>query len=30
VILFRIQDNAVRIERIAYGARSLPGVFDPP
>ena len=29
VILFRIQDNAVRIERIAYGARNLPGVFDP-
>jgi len=29
VILFRIQDKAVRIERIAYGARNLPGVFDP-
>ena len=29
VILFRILDNVVRIERIAYGARYLPGVFDP-
>lgn len=29
VILFRILDNVVRIDCIAYGARSLSSVFDP-
>ena len=28
-ILFRIMGNVVRIERIVYGSRNLPGVFDP-
>jgi len=27
-ILFRVMDNVVRIERVAYGSRDLPGVFD--
>ncbi|BCT69549.1 type II toxin-antitoxin system RelE/ParE family toxin [Nitrosospira sp. NRS527] len=26
-ILFRITDDAVRIERVVYGARDLPGIF---
>lgn len=29
-ILFRIVGEVVRIERVAYGGRDLPGVFDPP
>ena len=28
-ILFRIMGNVVRIERVVYGGRNLPGVFDP-
>lgn len=28
VILFRILDEIVRIERIAYGGRNLPNVYD--
>jgi len=27
-ILFRVMGEVVRIERIAYGGRDLPGVFD--
>lgn len=29
-ILFRIVGDAVRIERVVYGGRDLPAVFDPP
>lgn len=29
-ILFRIMGNIVRIERVVYGSRNLPDVFDPP
>jgi toxin ParE1/3/4 len=28
-ILFRVMGNVVRVERVAYGGRNLPGVFDP-
>lgn len=28
-ILFRITGNMVRIERIVYGSRNLPSIFDP-
>lgn len=28
-ILFRIMGNIVRIERVVYGSRNLPSVFDP-
>lgn len=28
-ILFRVMGEIVRIERVAYGGRNLPGVFDP-
>jgi toxin ParE1/3/4 len=28
-ILFRIIGEVVRIERVAYGSRNLPSVFDP-
>ena len=28
-ILFRVVGEAVRIERVAYGGRDLPSVFDP-
>ena len=28
-ILFRVMDATVRIERVAYGGRDLPKVFDP-
>ncbi|HSY26693.1 MAG TPA: type II toxin-antitoxin system RelE/ParE family toxin [Burkholderiaceae bacterium] len=28
-ILFRVIGNVVRVERVAYGGRNLPGVFDP-
>lgn len=28
-ILFRVMVEVVRIERVAYGGRNLPGVFDP-
>ncbi|MFC5473597.1 type II toxin-antitoxin system RelE/ParE family toxin [Paraherbaspirillum soli] len=28
-ILFRLMKNVVRIERIIYGGRDLPDVFDP-
>lgn len=27
-ILFRIVESLVRIERVVYGGRNLPGVFD--
>ena len=29
VILFRIQDGAVHFERVVYGGRDLPPLFDP-
>ena len=28
-ILFRVTDDVIRIERVAYGGRDLPKVFDP-
>ena len=28
-VLFRIMESVVRIERVVYGGRNLPGVFDP-
>ena len=28
-ILFRATDDVIRIERVAYGGRDLPKVFDP-
>lgn len=28
-ILFRVIENVVRVERVAYGGRNLPSVFDP-
>lgn len=28
-ILFRVMGEIVRIERIAYGGRNLPSIFDP-
>lgn len=28
-ILFRVLQDAVRIERVVYGGRNLPGIFDP-
>ena len=28
-ILFRVMDGVVRIERVTYGGRDLPSVFDP-
>ena len=28
-ILFRVMNDTVRIERVAYGGRDLPEVFDP-
>ena len=27
-ILFRVREAAVRIERVVYGGRDLPNVFD--
>ena len=30
VILFRVMDEVVRIERVAYGGRDLPSVFNAP
>lgn len=30
VILFRVVGDAVRIERVAYGGRDLPAIFDLP
>jgi toxin ParE1/3/4 len=27
-ILFRVIDEIVRVERVAYGGRDLPGIFD--
>ena len=29
-ILFRVMGEVVRIERVVYGGRDLPGVFDSP
>ncbi len=29
-ILFRVTGEVVRIERVVYGGRDLPGVFSPP
>lgn len=29
-ILFRVLDEVVRVERVAYGARDLPSVFNVP
>ena len=29
-ILFRVREAAVRIERVVYGGRDLPNVFDAP
>ena len=29
-ILFRVMEAAVRIERVVYGGRDLPNVFDAP
>lgn len=29
-ILFRVIGNSVRIERVLYGGRDLPGIFDSP
>jgi toxin ParE1/3/4 len=29
VILFRVAGEIVRIERVIYGARNLPDIFDP-
>ena len=29
-ILFRVSGEVVRIERVVYGGRDLPGVYDPP
>ena len=28
-ILFRVLDEVVRIERVTYGGRDLPAIFDP-
>ncbi len=28
-ILFHIVGNVIRVERVVYGGRNLPGVFDP-
>lgn len=28
-ILFRVMGEVVRIERIVYGGRDLPGIFEP-
>jgi plasmid stabilization system protein ParE len=28
-ILFRVVGDVVRIERVAYGGRDLPAIFDP-
>jgi toxin ParE1/3/4 len=28
-ILFRLMGDVVRIERVAYGGRNLPGIFEP-
>ncbi len=30
VILFRVVDEVVRIERVAYGGRDLPNLYDDP
>ena len=29
VILFRVGNDTVRIERVVYGSRDLPAVLDP-
>lgn len=29
-ILFRVTGEVVRIERVTFGGRDLPAVFDPP
>ena len=29
-ILFRVTGEEVRIERVTYGGRDLPAMFDPP
>ena len=29
-ILFRVTAEEVRIERVTYGGRDLPAMFDPP
>lgn len=28
-ILFRVEQEVIRIERVVYGGRDLPGVFEP-